>query len=35
VQGGLGELSLTEAELRFAGAAGAFTVPRDDIDRLQ
>lgn len=35
VQDGLGELSVTEAELRFAGAGGAFTVPRDDIDELQ
>lgn len=35
VQGGLGELSLTETELRFASAAGAFTIPRGDIDELQ
>ncbi len=35
VQGGLGELSLTAGELRFASSAGAFTVARSDIDELQ
>ncbi len=35
VAGGLGELSLTAGELRFASSAGAFTVPRSDIDELQ
>ena len=35
VEGGLGELSVTADELRFASAGGAFVVARSQIDELQ